>query len=158
MTFLDVRIDDRSGQFIGVLRLSQLRCLTLSWRVSARATAGCSSEWTACASRPPTAAILFADLGGSSALSRRLSSRGYFDLIGGVTGLIDAAVIARRGIVGKHAGDGGSALFLVGDFAGSESGAARAAIEAARAIRDGADLGPNGVSCRSTSACTGARR
>ena len=82
-------------------------------------------------------------------LSRRLSSRGYFDLIGGVTGLIDAAVIARHGIVGKHAGDGASALFLVDDLGGSESAAARAAIEAARAIREGAvDLCSESVSVR----------
>jgi len=46
----------------------------------------------------------------------------------------------------KHAGDGGSALFLAADFGGSESRAARAAIEAARAIRQGSErLGPDGV-------------
>ena len=148
VTFLDVRIDDRSGQFIGVLRLSRVAMPDSLLARLGRGDRGLFERMDSVrepARRP--AAILFADLGGSSALSRRLSSRGYFDLIGGVTGLIDAAVIARRGIVGKHAGDGGSALFLVGDFAGSESGAARAAIEAARAIRDGAaDLGPNGVS------------
>ena len=93
------------------------------------------------------ASILFADLEASGTLSRRLSSRGYFAPIGGLTDLIDSAVIARSGIVGKHAGDGGSALFLVLDFGGSESAAARAAIEAARAIRDGAaELGPSGPS------------
>ena len=95
------------------------------------------------------AGILFADLEASGALSRRLSSRGYFDLISGLTDLIDSCVVAREGIVGKHAGDGGSALFLAADFEGSESGAACAAIEAARAIRDGAaELGPEGVSVR----------
>ena len=60
--------------------------------------------------------ILLANLEASGALSRRLSSRGYFALIGRLTDLIDSAVIARSGIVGKHAGDGGSALFLVLDF------------------------------------------
>lgn len=83
-----------------------------------------------------TAAILFADLEASGVLSRHLSSRGYFDLIRNLTDLIDTSVIARDGITGKHAGDGGSALFLAADF-DSESGAARAAIETARAIRDG---------------------
>ena len=83
------------------------------------------------------AAILFADLEASGALSRRLSSRGYFDLIRAMTDLIDGSVVASDGIVGKHAGDGGSALFLATDH-GSESATARAAIEAARAIRDGA--------------------
>lgn len=92
------------------------------------------------------ASIMFADLEASGVLSRRLSSRGYFDLIRHLTDLIDASVVDRDGLRGKHAGDGGSALFLADDFGGSESGAARAAIEAARAIRDGADqLGPADV-------------
>ena len=90
-----------------------------------------------------TAAILFADLEASGVLSRHLSSRGYFGLIRDLTDLIDTSVIARDGITGKHAGDGGSALFLADDFDGSESNAARAAIETARAIRDGSEqLGP----------------
>jgi class 3 adenylate cyclase len=92
---------------------------------------------------------LFADLEASGALSRRLSSRGYFDLIRDLTDLIDTSVIARDGIVGKHAGDGGSALFLATDFDGSESAAARATIEAARAIRDGAEqIGPADIPVR----------
>lgn len=82
-------------------------------------------------------------------LSRRLSSRGYFELIRDLTNLIDSSVLASDGIVGKHAGDGGSALFLAADFGGSESAAARAAIEAARAIRGGAEnLGPDDVSVK----------
>jgi len=82
-------------------------------------------------------AILFADLESSGELSRRLSSRAYFDLIRALTDLIDDAVVAHGGIVGKHAGDGASALFLADD-AGGGSAAARNAIDAARAIRDGA--------------------
>ena len=93
-----------------------------------------------------TAAILFADLEASGVLSRHLSSRGYFELIRDLTDLIDTSVIAHDGITGKHAGDGGSALFLTEDFDGSESGAARAAVETARAIRDGSEqLGPEDV-------------
>lgn len=89
------------------------------------------------------AAILFADLEASGVLSRQLSSRGYFELIRQLTDLIDSSVVTRDGIRGKHAGDGGSALFLAIDFEGSESKAARAAIEAARSIREGAEqLGP----------------
>jgi class 3 adenylate cyclase len=91
------------------------------------------------------AAILFADLESSGVHSRHLSSRGYFELIRGLTDLIDTSVVAHNGIPGKHAGDGGSALFLAADF-DSESGAARAAIDAARAIRDGSEqLGPADV-------------
>ncbi|HJR89881.1 MAG TPA: adenylate/guanylate cyclase domain-containing protein, partial [Aeromicrobium sp.] len=93
-----------------------------------------------------TAAILFADLEASGLLSRHLSSRGYFELIRDLTDLIDTSVIAHDGITGKHAGDGGSALFITADFEGSESAAARAAIETARAIRDGSgQLGPDDV-------------
>jgi class 3 adenylate cyclase len=92
-----------------------------------------------------TAAILFADLEASGVLSRHLSSRGYFDLIRDLTDLIDTSVLARNGITGKHAGDGGSALFIAADF-DSESSAARAAIDTARAIRDGSEqLGPEDV-------------
>ena len=150
VTFLELRIDDGAGRFIGVLRLPRVSIPDSLLARLGRGDRGLFERMDAVrepARRP--AAILFADLGGSSALSRRLSSRGYFDLIGDVTSLIDTAVIARRGIVGKHAGDGGSALFLVGDFEGSESAAARAAIEAARAIRDGAaDLCSESVSVR----------
>jgi class 3 adenylate cyclase len=140
VTFLDLRIDDASGRFIGVLRLARTSLPDSLLARLGRGDRGLFERMDAVrepARRP--AAILFADLAGSSALSRRLSSRGYFDLVGDVTSLIDAAVIARDGIVGKHAGDGGSALFLVADLGGSESAAARAAIEAARAIREGAE-------------------
>ncbi len=90
------------------------------------------------------AAILFADLEASGVISKRLSSRGYFELIRDLTDLIDACVISHGGITGKHAGDGGSALFLAADFNDSESCAARAAIDTAQSIRDGAErLGPD---------------
>jgi class 3 adenylate cyclase len=148
LMFLDVRIDDRAGSFTGVLRLSRS---TMPDALLARLGRGDRSLFERMDRvRQPArrqAAILFADLGSSSVLSRRLSSRGYFDLISGVTNLMDASVIAHTGIVGKHAGDGGSALFLTDDFGGSESAAARAAIQASRAIRDGAnDLAPDDIS------------
>ena len=150
LTFVELRINDDDGQFIGVVRLVRT---TMPDALLARLGRGDRGLFERMDNvREPgrrPAAILFADLGGSSALSRRLSSRGYFDLISGLTDLIDSSVIARNGIVGKHAGDGGSALFLAGDFDGSESAAARAAIEAARAIRDGAgDLGPDDVAAQ----------
>ncbi|MCB0875548.1 MAG: adenylate/guanylate cyclase domain-containing protein [Solirubrobacterales bacterium] len=84
------------------------------------------------------AAILFADLEGSGELSRRLSSQAYFGLIRALTDLIDESVASNHGITGKHAGDGGSALFVVED--GDEGVAAAGAIRAARAIRAGADM------------------
>jgi class 3 adenylate cyclase len=79
------------------------------------------------------AAILFADLQASAALSRRLSSAAYFDLIRSFTTTIDSIVVERSGIVGKHVGDGVTAFFLADDV-GSSSQAARAALEAGREI------------------------
>ncbi len=150
MRFIEWRVSDDSGTFIGAVRLVRA---TLPDGLLSRLGRGDARlfERMDRVSEPGRrpACILFADLEASGALSRRLSSRGYFDLISALTDLIDSSVIARDGIVGKHAGDGGSALFLVADFAGSESGAARAAVEAARAIRDGADqLGPDEISVK----------
>jgi class 3 adenylate cyclase len=81
-------------------------------------------------------AILFADLEGSSALSRTLSAAGYFALIRRLTREIGAQVVDRGGVVGKHVGDGVTAFFLVdGD---DEAAAAAAALGAVSAIRDAA--------------------
>lgn len=79
------------------------------------------------------AVVLFADLQASALLSRRLPSGAYFKLVRAITSAMDEVVIRCKGIVGKHAGDGVSAFFLSDDN-GSDSGAARAAIEAAREI------------------------
>ena len=84
------------------------------------------------------AAILFADLQASGSLSRRLPSAAFFKLIRSVTTAIDAVVLAGSGLVGKHAGDGVTAFFLATQL-GSPSNAARAAIEAARAVGEAAE-------------------
>jgi class 3 adenylate cyclase len=144
-----LRITDEAGRFIGVLVQSRS---VLPQNLEHRLARGDHRlfERMDRVSEPGkrAAGILFADLEASGALSRRLSSRGYFDLIRAMTDLIDRAVVACDGIVGKHAGDGGSALFLAVDH-GSDSAAAKAAIEAARAIRDGAaTLAPEGVEAR----------
>lgn len=79
------------------------------------------------------AAILFADLQASAALSRRLPSAAYFKLVRAITTAIDEVVIRHTGIVGKHAGDGVTAFFLADDV-GSAAGAACAALKTAREI------------------------
>jgi class 3 adenylate cyclase len=79
------------------------------------------------------AAILFADLEASGALSRRLPSATYFRLISELTTAVDEVVGGHQGIVGKHAGDGVTALFLAEEI-GSPSLAARAAVAAAADI------------------------
>lgn len=88
------------------------------------------------------AAILFVDLEDSGLLSRGLPTSVYFELVRKLATCIDDSVARRTGVVGKHAGDGGSALFLVDDL-GSASAAAAAAVDTARALVDmAADLGP----------------
>lgn len=81
------------------------------------------------------AAVLFCDLEGSTELSRTLPTGEYFRLIRSLWTEIDALVANNVGIVGKHAGDGASAFFLVEDL-GSPSRAASAAIRTAREIHD----------------------
>lgn len=83
------------------------------------------------------AAILFADLQASGALSRRLPSAAFFKFIRSLTTAIDDVVLAHLGLVGKHAGDGVTAFFLAEQL-GSPSSAARSAIEAARAVGEAA--------------------
>jgi class 3 adenylate cyclase len=80
------------------------------------------------------AAILFADLEGSSSLARRLSTAGYFALGRRLVRAADQCVVDGRGLVGRHVGDGVVAFFLA-ETAGSESAAVRACIAAARALR-----------------------
>jgi class 3 adenylate cyclase len=81
-----------------------------------------------------TAAILFADLEGSSQLSRRLSTANYFSLGRRLVTAADHCVIEAGGLVGRHVGDGVGAFFLT-ETSGSESAAARACVEAARNLR-----------------------
>jgi class 3 adenylate cyclase len=80
------------------------------------------------------AAILCADLDGSTPLSRRLPTASYFRLIRRWVFFADRCIVDAGGLVGRHAGDGVTAFFLA-ESLGSESAAAKASIAAARAIR-----------------------
>ena len=86
----------------------------------------------ASAGRRP-AAILFADLEGSSALSRTLSTSSYFAAGRRLVRATDRCVVDAGGLVGRHVGDGVVAFFPVEVFE-SESAAAMACIHAARDI------------------------
>lgn len=88
------------------------------------------------AKRP--AAILFADLEGSSQLARRLPTATYFALGRRLVRVADQCIIDAGGLVGRHVGDGVVAFFVT-ETIGSESAAARACISAARAIRSAVD-------------------
>ena len=86
------------------------------------------------ASRTP-AAVLFADLEGSSVLSRKLSTANYFTVGRRVVRATDQCVVDAGGLAGRHVGDGIVAFFPTEAF-DSESGAARACIAAARAVQE----------------------
>ncbi len=79
--------------------------------------------------------ILFCDLHGSTELARSLPTAEYFRLIRSLWTEIDDLVAHHEGIVGKHAGDGASAYFLVDDL-GSSSKAASAVVRTARGIHE----------------------
>src|SRR5262245_20443968 len=81
-----------------------------------------------------SAAILMADLEASSALARRLSTAQYFAFVRRLVRAADDRFIDGGGIVGRHTGDGFVAFFLAETW-GSESGATRSCIVAARALR-----------------------
>jgi class 3 adenylate cyclase len=81
------------------------------------------------------AAILFADVEASGALSRRLPSSTYFTFIRDFSTAADDVIIEGGGIVGDHVGDGLTAFFVVDDV-GSASRAARAAIEVGRGLQE----------------------
>lgn len=83
-------------------------------------------------------AILFCDLVGSTELARSLPTAEYFRFIRSLWTEIDALVARNQGIVGKHAGDGASAFFLIDDL-GSASGASAAAVRTARGIHERSD-------------------
>jgi class 3 adenylate cyclase len=95
------------------------------------------------------AAILFADLQRSSALTRTLSTAAYFTLGRRLVRAADQCVVDAGGLVGRHLGDGVVAFFPA-STSGSESAAARACIVAARNLRaalrevaERSDLGPD---------------
>lgn len=81
------------------------------------------------------AVVLFCDLHRSGPMSRQLSTARYFRLVRELWTGIDQVVADETGIIGKHAGDGATAFFLVDDV-GSRSGAAAAALRAARRIHE----------------------
>lgn len=100
------------------------------------------------------AAVLFADLEGSSPLARRLSTAAYFALARRLVRTADECVVDAGGLVGRHVGDGVAAFFLAAD-AGSESAAARACIDTAHRLRDAlpalaerSDLEPDDITVR----------
>ncbi|HEX2241343.1 MAG TPA: adenylate/guanylate cyclase domain-containing protein [Actinomycetota bacterium] len=135
---LHIRLHDHDGEFIGTAVLYDPGLPARVLSLVARGDEGMFSRMAQLVEPGRhKAAILFADLQDSTAISRRLPSAAYFRLIRAMTTAIDEVVVSRDGIVGKHAGDGVTAFFLRQDL-GSASKSARAAIEAARAVAEAA--------------------
>ena len=134
VTEVAIRLHDKSGEFIGTAYIYDPG---LPARVLAMVGRGDEDMFMRMTQLTEPgrrkAAILFADLQGSAALSRKLPSAAYFKLVRAITSAIDQVVINHQGIVGKHAGDGVTAFFLADDL-GSASEAACAAIKSAREL------------------------
>ena len=130
------RVRDADGRLAGtVMETIPAAGMALLGTLAGAGDAGhfARMQTVAKAGRQP-AAILFADLEASSPLARRLSTASYFALGRRLTRAADQCVVDAGGLVGRHVGDGVVAFFLALN-AGSESGAARACITAARALR-----------------------
>jgi class 3 adenylate cyclase len=136
VTQMAVRIRDEEDHFVGIMgeAMTAVGMSTIGALVSIGDLGHFERmQRVAKAGRRP-AAILFADLEGSSLLARRLSTASYFALGRRLARAADQSVIDAGGLVGRHVGDGMVAFFLA-ETAGSESAAARNCISAARALR-----------------------
>jgi class 3 adenylate cyclase len=136
---LYLRVRDHAGSHVGTVYLVKPRA-GMSQLADAAAVADHDHlermARVAQAGRRP-AAVLMADLEGSSSLARRLSTAQYFAFGRRLVRAADQCVVDHGGIVGRHVGDGVVAFFLA-ETAGSESAAARASIETARSLRSAA--------------------
>lgn len=134
VNYVGQRLHDDQGELVG---FAFIYAIGLPGSVAALLTRGhrAMHERMAALVKPSrrSAAVLFADLEGSGALSRRLPSSAYFELIRGIRTALEEAVAERGGILGTHAGDGISACFLTEQL-DSPSRAARAAIETGRCL------------------------
>ena len=130
------RVRDASGRVVGGLSVSKPAVgMTTIGMLTGAGDLGHFErmQHVATAGKRP-AAVLFADLEGSTQLAKRLPTATYFTLVRRLTRAADKCVVDAGGLVGRHAGDGVTAFF-VAETAGSESAAARACISAVRALQ-----------------------
>jgi class 3 adenylate cyclase len=130
------RVRDSSGRVIGTVFVN--KPVVGMTTIGMMTTAGDLRHFErmrklARAGRRP-AAVMFADLEGSTQLSKRLPTATYLTLVRQLTEAADRCVIDAGGLVGRHVGDGVTAFF-VEETAGSESAAARACILTARSLQ-----------------------
>jgi class 3 adenylate cyclase len=131
------RIDDDHGNLAGFCILSKPAAGMSHLGVALAVADLAHLERMRVVARPDRrpAAILMADLEASSPLARRLSTAQYFAFGRRLVRTADRCTVDAGGVVGRHTGDGVVAFFLA-ETAGSESGAARSCITAARALRE----------------------
>ena len=137
--FLLTGLRDRDGNLRGVVCVSQMGVRPTLVSLLARGDERMFDRMARL--QEPTrcqGAIVFADLQGSSRLSRVLPTSTYFSLIRSLATHADAAIANNEGVVGRHAGDGVSGFFLMGD-GGDASSVAASAIRAAQTIHDHAE-------------------
>lgn len=134
--FLLFGIRGREGELLGVICVSQMGVRPTLVSLLSRGDER-MFERMADLQEPKRSqgAILFADLEGSSRLSRMLPTSTYFSFIRSLATAADAAIAANGGVVGRHAGDGVSGFFLLSER-DSASEVAASAARAARQIHD----------------------
>ena len=136
LTEVAQRVRDSTGHVVGTVLIAKPR---VAMNAIAMLTASGDLEHfqrmqhLGTAGRRP-AAMLFADLEGSTQLSKRLPTATYFTLVRRITRAADQCVLDAGGLVGRHVGDGVTAFF-VAETAGSESAAAAGCIQAARSLQ-----------------------
>ena len=132
--FLLFAIRDDSGRFLGAGCVSQMGLRPTLVSLLARGDEGMYERMANLQEpRRCQGAILFADLEGSTKLSRSLSTSAYFRLIRSLATSMDNAIASNGGVVGKHAGDGVSGFFLISEDEDPTT-IADGALAAARAI------------------------
>lgn len=133
--FLLMGMRDRDGNLIGVICVSQMGLRPTLVSLLARGDERMFERMADL--QEPTrcqGAIVFADLQGSTRLSRILPTSTYFSFIRTLATNADGAIASNGGVVGRHAGDGVSGFFLMAD-GGNASEVAASAIQAAHTIR-----------------------
>jgi class 3 adenylate cyclase len=134
-----VRVRDSNGRVVGTVSIGKP---AVGMRTIGLLTASGDldhferMQQVAAARRRP-AAVLFADVEGSTRLAKRLSTAAYFTLVRRLTRAADQCIVDAHGLVGRHAGDG-VAAFFVAETIGSESATARSCISAAHALQTAA--------------------
>jgi class 3 adenylate cyclase len=133
---MNQRIFDSAGRYLGVMMQAKpaVGMSVISQVVATGDLGHFERMHSVSRAQRQSAGILFADLEGSSRLSRRLSTAAYFALGRRLVGAADAAVVEAGGIVGRHVGDGVVAFFLA-STSGSEAAAAEACVRATRTLR-----------------------